>query len=198
MARKNQEAQGTENTGDAKVDQKTLTLGDVSADDLAGLGFDEIDPLKGIDAAYNAGQEGFLAGTTKLGQYIGTKMCVSTVEKKPTWKAHPDQELRDRGKVVRLLHHFRVVRPNGEVLPQVFGLWSAGCLDAMLKRIPVNSVLAVTYEGKAERAFKPGQTPPHIFKLRGKGIEMRITDLDAYSELSGDVEGEEQLSQQSA
>lgn len=182
MARNTQNTPAAEST-DSKVTEATLNLGDVSADQLKGLGFDEIDPLKGLDAAYNAGQEGFLEGTTKLGQYLGTKLCVSTAEKKPTWREHPELE----GKVCRRLHHFRVVTPSGEVLPKTFGIWSAGVLDAMLKRIDRGAVLAITYEGKADKAFKKGQTPPHLFKLRGKGIELRMTDLDAFESDDGET-----------
>jgi hypothetical protein len=172
---------------DTKVDAKTLNLGDINADELAKMGLDEVDPLRGIDAAYNAGQDGFLAGTTKVGEYLGTKLCVSTKEKHSTWKLHPDPEMARRDKVVRHLHHFRVVGKDGEIGRSVFGIWSAGCLDAVLKRVPRNSLLAITYEGLSEKPLKAGQSAPHLFKVRGRGIEYKITDLDAYDDNGQDV-----------
>lgn len=191
MARKNSNEgvtagdQAQAESMDQKIDSTNLNLGTINLDDLTGLGFEEVDPLKGIDAAYNAGQEGFLAGTTKLGYFEGTKLCVSTEDKKPNWKQHPDQE----GKVCRKLHIFRSVNPkDGELLKTYYGIWSAGCLDAMLKRIKKQQTIAVTYEGIAEKAYKKNQTPPHVFKLRGKGLEMRITDL---MDIESDVQGQE-------
>jgi hypothetical protein len=196
MARKNQNEgvtagdQAQADAADAKITD--LTLGNINLEDLTGLGFEEVDPLKGIDAAYNAGQEGFLAGTTKLGYFEGTKLCVSTEDKKPNWKPHP--ELED--KVCRKLHIFRSVNPkDGELLKTYFGIWSAGCLDAMLKRIKTQQTIAVTYEGQAEKAFKKNQTPPHVFKLRGKGLEMKITDL---MDIESDVQGVEAVASQQA
>lgn len=179
MARRNvtEGDRQVEQSPDAKVTNETVSLGDVSLDALASLGFEEVDPLKGIDAAYNAGQHGFLEGTTKLGYFEGTKLCVSTEEKKPNWAQHPDKNLREQGKVVRQLHIFRSVRPDGELLNTYFGLWSAGALDAMLKRIKPHQILAITYEGLAEKPFKPGQSRPHSFKLRGRGLEIRMSDL---------------------
>jgi hypothetical protein len=187
MARNKQQNEGQEQ--DQAATEANLALGNVNLDDLSSMGFEEVDPLKGIDAAFNAGQEGFLAGTTKIGQYEGTKLCVSTAEKKPNWKDHPEIE----GKVCRKLHIFRSFDvKTGELGKTYFGLWSAGCLDAMLKRIKPGQVLAITYEGRAEKAFKKNQTPPHMFKIRGKGLEMKITDL---AEIENDVEGTEQLVQ---
>jgi hypothetical protein len=181
MARKNM----TEGLNqDSKITENTLTLGDVNLDDLTSLGFEEVDPLKGIDAAYNAGQEGFLPGTTKLGYFEGTKLCVSTPEKKPNWKEHPTLE----DKVCRGLHIFRSVGRDGEMLKTYFGIWSAGALDAMLKRIRPHQILAITYEGLADKPFKKGQSNPHVFKLRGRGLEIRMSDL---AEIEPDVEGTE-------
>ncbi len=178
--------QGMSEAQDSKVNAANVDLGNVDVSQLAALGFDEVDPLKGLDAAYNAGQEGFLPGVTKLGLYLGTKTCVSTKEKKPNWKDHPEIE----GKVIRRLHHFQVAKVDGEVTKQTYGIWSAGCLDAMLRRIRPQTVLAITYIGQADKAFKQGQTPPHMFTLRGKGIDLKITDLDAFE---SDVAGDEEL-----
>jgi|WetSurMetagenome_2_1015567.scaffolds.fasta_scaffold06944_2 hypothetical protein len=159
-------------------DMEDLTVGNYDVSELDKLGFGEVDPLKGLDAVYNAGQEGFEKGVTKLGQYVGDKLCVSTKEKKPNWKAHPTLQ----GKVTRLLHNFIVARPNGELLEKSYGIWAAGTLTAMLKRVKRGQIIAITYDGVSDESFKPNQAPPHMFTIRGKDLVLTMDKLDIIEE----------------
>lgn len=171
----------TKKSAPAQEPIEDLTVGDYNEADLAKFGFNEVDPMKGLDAIYNAGQEGFEEGQTKLGLYKGTKLCISTKAKKPNWKAVEGQP----GKVSRKLHVFQAAKPDGELLPKTFGIWSAGVLTSMLERIRPNQVIAVTYLGVAEEAYKEGQTAPHLFRLRGNNLDMTMADLN---ELQGSDE----------
>jgi hypothetical protein len=165
--RGNQQADEQENVNE------NLGVGNVDEAALASMHFDEVDPLKGLDAAYSAGQPGFEKGVTKLGIYKGTKLCVSTKEKKPRWKALDGKP----GKVCKKLHIFQCATTGGEVLKTFFGLWHTGTLTAALQRIKRESLIAVTYLGQSDKPFREGDTPPHMFKIRGKGIEVKMTDL---------------------
>jgi hypothetical protein len=158
-----------------------VNLGSVDAAALAALGFEEVDPMKGLDEVFNAGQEGFEKGVTKLGIFKGTKLCVSTKEKKHNWKAHPNPELAAKGKVVRKLYIFQVMTAGGEILKKYYGIWHAGTLGALLRRVTVGQPLAITYTGLGE-PFKIGQAKPHTFKVLGKGLELSVSDLDDIEE----------------
>lgn len=159
-------------------DMEDLTIGNFDVSQLEDLGFNEIDPLKGLDAVYNAGQEGFEKGITKFGAYLGDKLCVSVKEKKSNWKVHPTLP----GKVCRLLHQFVVAKPNGELLDSSYGIWSAGVLSAMLKRVKRGQLVAITYEGLADESYKEGQSKPHMFTIRGKNLVLTMGDLDIVEE----------------
>lgn len=176
MAKRGQQVEGNE------TDNANLQIGNVDETALSSLDFTEVDPLKGLDAAYSAGQPGFEKGVTKLGIFKGTKLCVSTKEKKPRWKDHPTQ----KGKVCKKLHIFQAATPTGEVLKIHFGLWHTGALTAMLDRVKKEQLVGITYLGQAEKPFREGDTLPHIFKLRGKGLEVKMTDLADVESDDGD------------
>jgi hypothetical protein len=156
---------------------ENLSVGNVDAATLDAFQFDEVNPLQGLDAAYSAGQPGFEKGVTKLGIFKGTKLCVSTKEKKPRWKIHPNAELAKAGKVCKKLHLFEAVDSKGQKTKGTYGLWHTGALTAMLERVKRDQLVAITYEGQAAEPYRKGDTPPHVFKLRGKGLEMKMTDL---------------------
>jgi hypothetical protein len=161
-----------------------LLIGNVDESALAALDFAEVNPLQGLDAAYSAGQAGFEAGVTKLGIFMGTKICVSTKEKKPRWKAVEGKP----GKVMKKLHMFQAVTAGGELLKSYYGLWHTGGLTAMLERVKRNQLIAITYVGLADKPFREGDSLPHVFKLRGKGLEVKMTDL---TEVEDDYGSEE-------
>lgn len=184
-------AKNNKATEETTVEDVNMQLGNVDESALASLQFEEVDPLKGLDATFNAGQDGFLAGTTKLGIFKGTKICTSTKAKKPRWHLCEGQDPKNSGaKVQRKLHIFQATTPSGEILKAHFGLWGAGSLSAALDRVGKEQLLAVTYLGKADKPFRQGDAPPHLFKIRGRGIEIKMSDL---ADIEGDVQGEEDL-----
>lgn len=175
MAKKNESAAAAVNAENEMFEN--ANIGDVSEADIAALGFEEVDPLKGLDAAYSAGQPGFEAGTTKLGIFKGTKTCISTFAKKPRWKLVEGEKKGPAARVQKKLHIFQAVTVGGEILKKTYGLWHAGVLSAMLEKVAPEQTLAVTYLGLAEKPFKEGDNAPHVFKLRGKDLEVTMESL---------------------
>lgn len=168
-----------------------LTVGNVDDSALAKLGLTVVDPLKGLDATYNAGQEGFDAGTTKFGKFKGTKRCITLRSKKPRWKLVEGEKEGPAARVYRKLHIFQVVKTDGELLPVFFGLWQAGMLTAALDSIKPNQLLAVTYLGQDTKPLKTGDTPPHLFRIQGKDIDVQLKDLaDIESDIEDNIEGD--------
>lgn len=56
---------------------------------------------------------------------------------------------------------------------QKFGLWGTGVTVNFFGRCPANAYVVVTYKGKAEKAYKPGQSPAHEFKFElEEGVEL--------------------------
>lgn len=191
MAKTNKNTVSNENIADMEGKPADLTVGNVDDRLLEKLGLTVVDPLKGLDATYNAGQDGFEAGTTKLGIFKGTKRCITTRAKKARWKLVEGESEGPAARVYRKLHIFQAVGADGEVLPKFYGLWQAGMLTSALERIKPNQLLAVTYLGQDTVPLKAKDTPPHLFRIQGKNIDVQMQDLaDIESDSNSDIEGD--------
>jgi len=144
-----------ENTNEDKLNAEMLAkmqgVGEVDAEEEARS--NEVDPFESIPHV-TPGKPGFLPGKTLAGYFVRTKRVVN--ENSKAAKIDPVT-----GERVRMLHIFRDKKET------VFGIWGVGALDATMRSIRGGDWLAITYEGLADTALKPGQNPPHKFTFKG-------------------------------
>ena len=113
----------------------------------------EVNPFESIPTL-TPGKPGLEAGATVGGYYVRTKRVYS--DKFVTSKRDND------GRKYRDLHILRDVATGKN-----FGIWGVGQLDFTMQLVAPNQLIEITYEGKAEKALRPGESPAHSFSFRG-------------------------------
>lgn len=89
------------------------------------------------------------------GEYVGTVQRGVNDQKKPVYA----QVFRNRKSGAK------------------FGLWATGVTNNYFERVPTGAYVTITYLGKEEEAFKPGQSPAHKFGfMLQKGVELLPRD----------------------
>jgi hypothetical protein len=156
MAKKNEAELKKEQEANEARNAETLArmagVGEADAQELAAS--NEVDPFESIPHV-TPGKPGFdRIGQTLAGYFIRTKRVVN--ENSKAAKLDPKT-----GEKVRFLHILEDKRGTQ------FGIWGVGSLDAVMRNMRSRDFIAVTYDGVAEEALKPGQNPPHKFIYKG-------------------------------
>lgn len=130
--------------------QKTdlTAIMNAAAAPIAGVEMREFNPLENIPSL-SVGSD-IKEGMTISGVYLGTERIISHKFKSST---------RDQltGKPVQLLHKLRI--SDGSTV----GIWSTGELRVVFERVKVNTVVALTYNGKGKNAKGDDQ---HFFEYQ--------------------------------
>ena len=130
-----------------------ITFGQV--DEILAAGAEEVDPFESIPTVV-PGKPGFdKVGQVLAGIFVRTKRVVS--DKFTAGRIDPKT-----GETYRLLHILR------DAKGVVFGIWSVGQLGAAMKCLSEGDYIEVIFDGQAEKALRPGQTPPFMFKYRAR------------------------------
>jgi len=115
----------------------------------------EVDPFESIPTVV-PGKPGFEEGETLAGKFVRTKRIYS--DKFTAGKV--DETTK---KTYRDLH---VLMDSAGT---TYGIFSVGALGAAFKCLVPGDYIEVTNTGRAEKALRPGQTPPYTFSFKGVG-----------------------------
>ena len=166
IATKTQAKAGARITGDAN-DTVVNNAEDLQIGKIQAATLEAIDPMADLKVVFVPNQEGFMPGDILAGKFLGTKVVRSTIAKKPNW-------LKDADGV----HCYRNIQRFEAANGLRYGIFGVGTLDYTLAIIPKGTQLQIEYVGQAEKAFKSGQSPAHMFKFYGpKGLELTDRDL---------------------
>jgi hypothetical protein len=169
ITRRKTMAKRTSNVSDEPV-RTDLNFGEL--DTATEQQLKEVDPLQNL-VTFVPGKPGYEAGQILAGHYVGTKRVYS--EKFTAGKKDKD------GRQYRDLHILRNPK-NGK-----FGIWSVGSLGFVMEKMAPNELISIEYVGLAEKALKPGQNPPHVFKFRGVNLELDTATMTRSEEIGDEV-----------